>query len=263
MLYEFFTSLTTACPQYVRHMDYLYEVIAMRSRYLRNRTAWEPHLENTRCFVLSSAEECRNRSKAVVLGSGLMLDVPLKELSSMFREVVLLDIVLLPEVRRSIGQYSNVKLIQHDVTNMAETLYDNIHRGILELPHAAPLVPEIDSSTGLAVSLNILSQLWVMPRAYALKKLRNLDEERVDDWCRQIVESHYAFLTSLPCTVCLVADHEFIQRDRQGTIVSRGSTIAGLTLPPPDTSWIWDIIPMGENRQFLSKELTVGAWRIR
>jgi hypothetical protein len=177
--------------------------------------------------------------------------------------VVLLDIALLPEVRRTIRLFNNVKLIQHDVTNMAEALYDNIHHGILDLPLAAPMVPEIDSSTGLVVSLNILSQLWVMPRAYALKKLRNLDEERVDDWCRQIVESHYAFLTSLPCTVCLVADHEFIQRDRQGTIVSRGSTIAGLTLPPPDTSWIWDIIPMGENRQFLSKELTVGAWRVR
>jgi hypothetical protein len=244
-------------------MDYLHEVIAMRGRYLRNRTAWEPHLEKTGRFVLSSAEECRNRNKAVILGSGLLLDVPLRELSSMFREVVLMDIVFLPDVSRSIRQYRNVKLIQHDVTNMAETLYDNIHRGIPELPLAAPAVPEIDSSTGLVVSLNILSQLWVRPRAYALKKLRNLDEERVDDWCRQIVESHYLSLTSLSCPVCLVADHEFIQRDRQGTIVSRGSTIAGLTLPPPEASWSWNIMPMGENRQFLSKELTVGAWRIR
>jgi hypothetical protein len=263
MLYEFFTSLTTACPQYVRHMDYLYEVIAMRSRYLRNRTAWEPHLENTRRFVLSSAEKCRSRNKAVILGSGLLLDVPLAELSSMFREVVLLDIVLLPEVRRSVRRHNNLKLIQYDVTNMAETLYDNIRRGVPELPLAAPAAPEVDDSTGFVVSLNILSQLWVMPRAYALKKLRNLDEERVDDWCRQIVESHYAFLMSLPCTVCLVADHEFIQRDRQGTIVSRGSTIARLTLPLPDAAWTWNIIPMGENRQFLSKELTVGAWRVR
>lgn len=260
MLYELFTSLTTPCPQYVRHMDYLHEIIAMKSRYRRNRDAWEPHLENTRRYVLSSAEECRNRSKAVVLGAGLLLDVPLKELSSMFREVVLLDIVLLPEVLKSARKYDNVRIIQHDVTNLARKLHENILHGQHELPEASPAIPEIDDDTGLVVSLNILSQLWVMPRAYALKKLRNLAEDRIDVWCRQIVESHYAFLTSLPCTICLVADHEFIQRDREGAIVRRSSTICGFALPAPDTSWSWNIVPFGEDHQFLSKELNVGAW---
>jgi hypothetical protein len=35
----------------------------------------------------------------VVLGAGLLLDVPLNALSSLFREVVLVDIVFLPEVQ--------------------------------------------------------------------------------------------------------------------------------------------------------------------
>ena len=262
MLYELFTSLTTPCPQYVRHMDYLHEIIEMKSRYRRNRAAWEPHLENTRRFVLSSAQGCRNRNKAVVLGSGLLLDVPLRELSSMFREVVLLDVVLLPEVIKSARKYDNVRIIQHDVTNVARRLHENIYCGVYELPEASPSIPEIDVDTGLVVSLNILSQLWVIPRVYALKKLRNLDEDRLDDWCRQIVASHYAFLTSLPCQVCLIADHEFIQRDWQMTIISRGSTISGFNLPKPDASWSWNIVPLGrgDDRRFLSKELNVGAW---
>jgi hypothetical protein len=263
MLYELFTSLTTPCPQYVRHMYYLYEVIAMRSRHRRNRAAWQPHLDNTRRFVLAAAERCQHRSKAVILGSGLLLDVPLEELSSMFREVVLLDIVFLPEVRRKTRQCGNVKLIQHDVTNMAKRLHESIQCGRPELPAAAPAVPELDGNTGLVVSLNVLSQLWVMPRAYALRKLRGLDEEQVDDWCRQIVESHYAFLLTLPCTVGLVADMEFVKRDRKGAIISQGSTIAGLTLPKPDASWTWNILPLSENRQYLSKELNVGAWHVR
>ena len=120
MLSELLTYITTPCPQYVRHMDYLDEVIAMKQRYERTRTAWQPHLEHTRRFVLSAAEKCRNRSKAVILGSGLLLDVPLDELSTMFQAVVLLDIVFLPEVRRSIKRYGNVRLVQHDVTNMAK-----------------------------------------------------------------------------------------------------------------------------------------------
>jgi hypothetical protein len=262
MLSELYAYLTTPCPQYVRHMAYLDEAIAMRSRYRRNREAWRPHLERTRRFILSVAEKCRKRNKAVVLGAGLLLDVPLEELSSLFQEVVLVDIVFLPEVRNVIKHCRNVKLLQHDVTNMAKQLHENIRSGLRELPEAVPAAPEIDEKAGLVVSLNLLSQLWVVPRSYALMKLSGLKEEHVDDWCRRTVESHYAFLRSLPCSVCLVADHEFVKRDKQGDIISRGSTVSGLVLSEPDISWTWNIVPMGENRQYLSKELNVGAWHL-
>ncbi len=263
MLSEFFTYLTTSCPRYVRHMDYLSEAIAMRERFRRNLPAWQPHLERSQRFVLDAADRCRDRSKAVILGAGLLLDVPLAELSTMFREVVLLDIVLLPDIRRKIKQHGNTTFIQNDVTNMAEKLYNNIQQGVRELPDAAPEISPLVENAGLVVSLNILSQLWVIPRVYALGKLPRIDEEKLDDWRRQIVESHYAFLQSLSCPVCLIADHEFIKRDREGGIVSRGTTIAGLSLPEPHASWTWNIVPLGEDGQYASKELTVGAWHLR
>lgn len=262
MLFELYTYLTTPCPQYVRHMDYLSEAIALKSRHQRNRTAWRPHLEKTREAILSAVEGRRNRNKIVILGSGLLLDVPLDELAAMFREVVLLDIVFLPEVYNRAKRYNNVRLVQHDVTNIAERLYENIQSGHPELPTAAPIVSDIDANTGLAISLNILSQLWVIPRTYALKRL-DFDEEDVNEWCKQITGSHYAFLQSLSCPVCLIADHAFVKRDRERRTVSQGSTIAGLALPEPETSWTWDIVPLGEKDRFLSKELKVGVWQIR
>jgi hypothetical protein len=244
-------------------MDYLTEAIAMRSRHRRNRTAWQPHLEKTRSTILSAAEEIRNRTRVVILGSGLLLDVPLDELSAMFHEVVLLDVVFLPEVYNRVKRYNNVRLVQYDVTNMAQQLYESVRSGHPELPNAEPGVPAIDENTGLVVSLNILSQLWVMPRAYALKKLCNLEEENVNEWCEQITRSHYAFLQSLRCPVCLIADHEFVKRDREGRTVSQGSTIAGLTLPEPETAWTWNIVPLGGKDRFVSKELKVGVWQMR
>jgi hypothetical protein len=244
-------------------MDYLYEAIALRSRYQRNQTAWHSHLEQTRRAILSAAERTLDRNKVVILGSGPLLDVPLDELAAMFREVVLLDIVFLPDVYKRVKRFNNVKLVQHDVTNMAQKLYENIRSGQTELPIASPVIPDIDENTGLVVSLNILSQLWVMPRAYALKKLRNLDQEAVGDWCEQITASHYAFLQSLTCPVCLIADHEFVKRDREGRIVSQGSTVAGLALPEPEDSWTWNIVPLEEKDRFLSKELKVGVWQMR
>ncbi len=263
MFSELLTHLTTTCPQYVRHMDYLSEAIAMRQRHRRNRAAWSPHLERSRRFVLDAAERCRDRTKVVILGAGLLLDVPLAELSTMFREVVLLDIVLLPEIRRVIKEYGNATFIQNDLTNLAEKLYNNIHQGVRVLPEAAPGILPVVEGAALVVSLNILSQLWVMPRVYALRKLPRIDEEKLDDWCRRIVESHYVFLQSLDCQVCLVADHAFVKRDRGGGIVSSGTTIAGLSLPEPQASWMWNIVPLGEDGQFASKELKVGAWHLR
>lgn len=260
MLTELYTYLTTSCPQYVRHMDYLYEIIAMRGRSLRNRVAWQPHLDKSRNFILKSAGKCRQKNRVVVLGAGLLLDVPLQELSSMFREVVLADIVILPEVRRAVKRYPNVKLMQHDVTGMAQELYERVQRGVHGLPKSTPGLPIMNGEADLVVSLNILSQLWVMPRAYALKKLRGLSEEQVDDWCGQIVSAHYDMLRIQACAVCLVADHAFVKQDRTGAVINEGSSLYGHDLPVPEMSWDWDVEPIGEGSRFASKKLHVGAW---
>jgi len=213
-------------------------------------------------FVLAVAKKIQNRNKVVILGSGLLLDVPLVELAEMFREVLLMDIVCLPEVRRQIKRCGNVSFIERDVTNVAERLHTNGLQGIHELPKAIASLPEIDGSAGLVISLNILSQLWVIPRAYAAKQRPGLPHDQVEDWCRQIVESHYASLHSISCDVCLISDHEFTKRDNGGSIISRASTLYDLVLPKPDDSWTWNIVPAGNDARSASKELNVGAWHM-
>jgi hypothetical protein len=263
MLLDLFAHLTTPCSLFVRRLGYLDETISMRRRARRYRTAWQPHLDNTRRFILSVAEKVQNRNKVVVLGSGLLLDVPLAELSSIFRKVVLMDIVCLPEVRGQIREYGNVSFIEHDVTNIAERLYANRLQGVPELPKAAPAPSEFSKDAGLVISLNILSQLWVVPRTYASLQRPALSHDLVEDWCRRIVESHFASLASMSCDVCLVADHEFIKRDKGGSIISRATTVYDLVLPDPDASWTWNIAPAGNDGESSSKELNVGAWHMR
>ena len=262
MILDLLAHLTTSCSPYVRRLGYLDETIAMRGRYRRNRAAWQPHLDNTCAFVLAVAEKVRSRDKIVVLGSGLLLDVPLAELSAIFHDVVLLDVVCLPEVRREIRKFGNVSFIEHDITTIAERLVRNRQYGIPELPEPMPAPAEIYKDAGLVVSLNILSQLWVVPRTYASTQRPALPHDRIEDWCRKIVEAHYAFLASLTCDVCLVADHESVKRDHGGTIISRASTLYGLVLPEPDASWTWSIAPAKNDARSSSKELIVGAWHM-
>ena len=73
--------------------------------------------------------------------------------------------------------------------------------------------------------------------------------------------AHYAWLRSLACDVCLVGDHAFVKRGKDGGVISKGSTVYDLELPVPDSKWIWNIVPPGKDAA--SKELIVGAWYLR
>ena len=260
MILDLFTSLTTPCPPFIRRMGYLTEAIEMRGRSRQHQAAWQPHLRRSRDFILSVAEKCGNRSKVVILGSGLLLDVPLAELAALFDQVVLMDVVCLPEVRKKIKACRNAAFVEHDVTNVAERLFQSGQDTISGLPEPGPSFPPAIRDAGLVVSLNILSQLWVVPRAYAAQKMRGLDEYAVDEWCGRTVAAHYTALRSLSSDVCLVADYEFVKRDSAGGVISRGSTVYGLELPAPDTSWTWSIAPLDTASPAFSKELLVGAW---
>ncbi len=260
MIFDLLTVFTTPLPPSLRALGYLDETLAMRRRARRNRDAWKPHLESTRRFVLAAAEKCRDRGKAVILGSGLLLDVPLAGLASMYREVLLVDVVCLPEVRKEIKRYPNVRFAGSDVSGVAELLHQNAKSGVSALPEPSRDIAGCGDAD-FVVSLNILSQLWVLPRAYVGRHLRGISPEHVDEWCGRIVESHYVALRELSCDVCLVGDHEFVKRDREGNVISRGATVYGLLLPEPDTSWTWNIVPIGKDSPHASKELTVGAWR--
>jgi hypothetical protein len=263
MFSDFFSSLAASCSGYIRGMGYLNESLAMRRRYRRRRAAWEPHLDNSRRFLLFSAEKCRKKDRAVVMGSGLLLDVPLADLAALFREVVLMDVVCLPEIRKRIKTYSNVTFIEKDITGIAETLYKNKLHGIHDLPEVLVPAAMPYENCDFAVSLNILSQLWVVPRAYAVKPRPRIGQEQLDEWCSQITASHYEFLRSLSCPVCLMSDFQFAKRDGKGEIISEGSTVYGLPLPKPEASWTWEIGPLGEESAYYSKELRVGAWLLK
>jgi hypothetical protein len=262
MLLDLFTSLTTRCSPHIRALGYVDETIAMRKRYRARRQAWQPHLDRSKQFILASAQKCTNRNKLVLLGSGLLLDVPLARLASMFREVVLMDVVCLPEIREQIAMFDNVRFVEHDATDVSERLYANRQQALVELPDIKPPSSTEYENAGLVVSLNILSQLWVIPRAFMLKQRQRAGQEHLDDWCGKMVRSHFAFLRSLPCAVCLIADLEFVKRDKKGEIFSQGSTVYEQMLPKPETSWTWHISPLGSASGFYSKELNVGAWHL-
>jgi len=262
MLTELFAYLTTPCPRSVRRMGYLYEAVALRGRYRRCQAHWKDHLERSRRAVLEAAGTCRDHGAAVILGSGLLLDVPLADLAERFQEIVLADIVHLPQARRYARRFGNVKLRTYDVSTVVERLLEHIESGRRELPE--PVIDDVGlaCAPSLVVSLNILSQLPVLPRHYALAHMPGLQEDVLRDWCLRIIASHHASLRALPCDAYLIADYAYTKRNRRGAVLEEGSTIHGFTLPAPLSGWTWRIAPLGEQSRRYAKELSVGVWRM-
>lgn len=153
MLSELFEYLTTPCPRWARERGYLNQAIRLHTRARRCRAAWQPHVTACRQLILEAMALCSGEGAALVLGSGLLLEVPLSELAARFTEVVLVDAVHLAPVRRAMRAYPNVRLVNADLTGTA--------------PGApAPAALWGERAFLFGVSANLLSQLPLLVMAF-------------------------------------------------------------------------------------------------
>jgi hypothetical protein len=252
MLIELYQYLTTKCPPVAKRMGYLREAIAIHRRYARHRKTWEPHLEATKKVIREAIEASSGGTgTAVVLGSGLLVDIPLDELSDAFDRVELVDLIHMKPVRWIVEHYPNVGLVEADVTDVAGALVRfAAGEGALPVPQA-PDLPGVDlDDVRLVVSANLVSQLPLVPGGW-LKRRTKLDDDAVYAFGGRLVRAHLDWLLGLAergITVCLIADveREFIDRDENPVQTYDG--LYGERLPGRGHTWRWTVGPAGEVR---------------
>ncbi len=162
MLGEWFRHLTTPCSSRLKHMGYLKELISIDARHKRCRDAWAAHLEHCKNVILEAAKDIPQR-RVTVLGSGLLLDIPLKSLAEMFDDVVLVDIVHMPATQKHAHEMANVRLINADLSTVADATWDQVRdnrTGPLPAPSAET---ELCADSDLVISTNLLTQLPLAP----------------------------------------------------------------------------------------------------
>lgn len=240
MLLEALKYLTTPCAPHFKSMGYLHELIAMAGRYHRCRSAWQPHLEQTKSVIKDAIRHTAGSNKAIVLGAGILSDIPLHALSTHFNTVELVDICFLKATKKKAQQYSNVEFREADITGLAANLYANA-----EIP--APYVQDhpdlIDAD--LLISANILSQLSVIPLLYLQKKNPGLEQAELTAFERQIIEEHIELVNRCTGTTCLITEveREFLDEDR---VLETEDLLSGVELGIEGHTWFWDLAPKGE-----------------
>jgi hypothetical protein len=251
MLLELLEYAVTPCPRYARRMGYLYESIAIRRRAGRCRAAWAPHQERTRQVILRAMERCPRRRKAVVLGSGPLLDVPIAELCASFDEVILADVVHPLGARRRRRRFANVRAVTADVTAVAEAVYRVARDPKAELPRGRPDLFCDDEDVDLVASVNLLSQLPYLPVEY-LQRVGEHAADAITSFARDLIAAHLDYLRRVPGVTTLVADVEAQTVDTKGKIVGREDTLYGVKPPRADEDWIWKLAPRPEAHRHYS-----------
>ena len=250
MLAEWLKHLTTPCPDHLKAMGYLKELIAIQARHRRCRAAWAPHLEQCMNVIKEAAHGVAKR-RVAVLGSGLLLDVPLEELARSFDDVALVDIFHMPEVEQRVRGLANVRLVTEDLSGVVEPLF----RHMAESRAGSLPPPRVDTGplagADLVVSAKLLTQLPLLPLGLVREKARKdgngYGEEETRAFARRIIDHHLDLLASLPGRVALLTETERVISDKD-EILQSIDPLFGATLPAAGKMkrWTWNIAPRPE-----------------
>lgn len=259
-------SLLTPCPRHLRQMGFLREQLAIEDRYQRNRASWEPHLASSRTAILDAADSCKQRRTALILGAGLINDVPLAELAARFQRVVLADILHLPRNRRKAEAVApNITCVDFDCTAVVEKLWQvgntlDDDAAISLFRQASPgLPPGLASGCDLTVSLNLASQLGHLPAKW-LEKGHPRDDAFSLHLRRAAALRHLEWLQDLPGVRLLIADRALVVRGLDESEAEREVILGEGDLEPPCDTWVWRFAPAPEWDRRHHLELEVGAY---
>lgn len=254
----------TRCPPEARQLGLLREHEDIARRHARVRAAWAPHLAASKAVIMEVAASCPQRGRALIIGAGDCLDVPVAELAEMFAEVVLADIVTSAEARRWERKFpGRVRGVNWDASGALAAL-----AAVRETvaPHEAPDIfaradpgPPPGGEADFIVSANCISQLGLVP-GHSLPAQQK-DKSLPERCARAAAKRHLAWLEQRPGVRLLLADAARLDIGPDGRQLRKETLHERFGLPKPGRIWRWDLAPIPEWSPDFHRVHDVGAWK--
>lgn len=215
--------------------------VSLWSRANRCARHWRPHEQECHRVIGETVARLSSRRSCVVLGSGLLRDIPVMLLSRAFDTVILIDLVHLAPVRLRIafGGLKNVRFIHRDLSGFSAGGQDRSPEPLAFLAQ----VPYLD----LVISANLLSQLGIGAARRIDRERPGIGDTERETLLREVIARHVEGLAGLSCPALLLTDTGFDILDRAGSRQDGVDLMHGVPLPEPDASWDWMVAPMGES----------------
>lgn len=229
--------------------------------HIHQSDEWEKHQANARRFILK-AIELYKPAKIGVLGSGWLLDVPIAELAEKVKTVFLVDIIHPPDVRNQVLKYSNVKLIEQDVTGgLIEEVWQKAGKfSLYKRPVSAANfeIPEYfpDFDPDLLISINILTQLESLPVEF-LKKHTKIKEEEISRFRTGIQQKHINLIRKYKSV--LITDFEEVITSRSGDIKTIPTLLTEMPQGRFREEWTWNFDKLGGDLYNSTSQFKIAA----
>lgn len=246
----------------VRKMSFLSDQEGIMNRYLRERTNWDPHLENSKSFIQGLRKDTGIKS-LTVLGSGWWLDLPLEELAEKYETVLLVDVFHPPQIVKKSGKYRNLILYETDLTgggiqfcwDQGRKRYGSAGDPILK--GFVPVTPNLPVTTDAFISLNLLSQLDTLLIEFIEGKNTGITGTELQGFRETIQRFHLDWICRKPG--CLITDTEELYTSKDGQESSRRVVHAKLPEGNRQENWTWDFDLSGRYREGVQTRMKVEA----
>jgi hypothetical protein len=239
----------------LKKMGFADDSLGIINRYIKVDGAWDPHLSNSRNFILDCVRD-RKYENVAVYGSGWLLDLPLEQLSELCDHVWLYDLVHPRQILHKIKKYKNVTAVTADVSGVLKDVYDFVRhpersRRVfgdknastpLSMTPGTPL--SMTAQPDFAISLNLLSQIGDLVTGY-LSCHVSLSEPEVENMTAALQESHLQLLMKQPS--CLITDVKEVLYDKDDKPCGTKQLIkCSLPVGIRSATWQWYFDPLAE-----------------
>lgn len=235
-----------------RKLGFVSEAVAIAARYARCQQDWQPHLQKSRAVIAQSLQRCRQHRTALVLGAGQCLDIPLDMLATRFEKVLLVDVVRLPSVRQLLKRYANVEFVLCDVSECLHSVArDPRAQAMARMQQHQPTAFLDRDDIDWVGSINLLSQLPLLPMRYLHKKEDASSEREVNAVGLALMQNHLHYLQKFKACRVLIYDVEQWLETSSGEREELVRLDDYLQLPEGTVEdWLWHLAPLGEMKHY-------------
>lgn len=254
MLLEWISFLRTRSSKIAKEWGFAYQNVSLKYRSERCKKAWQPHVRESRNLIEERVRAVKAKS-VLILGSGLLLEIPIEFLLQNCDKIYLVDLVHAAQIRTLARKNPKIELIEKDIS----AVLGFIKKGqspfqVSSIPWQhlpAWDLPKVD----LAISANLMSQIPLI-----ISESIAMSSSVYRDFSKKLRDEHIRRLLEQGTHALLFADFENRYIDREGNLLKTETYTVNLRELKYLKEWIWEIAPFGETSKDYKVEMTVKAY---
>ncbi|MGZ3797388.1 MAG: hypothetical protein ACXVB1_13530 [Pseudobdellovibrionaceae bacterium] len=254
MIMEWLEYLKTPGDKTAKEWGYIYQNVSLKFRSRRCCKAWQSHIEASCRLIRDHLEKIQPKT-IMIIGSGLLLEIPLDELLAKTEKIYLVDLVHSPEIRKLATENRKIELVEKDISGLLGILKKGLGPfQIRSIPWSH--LPEWNlPSVDWVISANLMSQIPLM-----ISESLPMSPEVYTKFARMVRDQHIDRLLKQAPGVLLFADFETRYYAQEGQRIKTETYQVDLKSLEYDREWLWEISPFGETSLDYRIEMLVKAY---